>query len=398
MRILITTDWYKPAVNGVVTSVLALRRGLEMRGHDVRILTLSQDSRSYIDDGVIYQASHGCSFIYQKARFSLRLDRFLLKEIMDWQPDIIHSQCEFSTFRMARKIAVRCNIPIVHTFHTDYEYYTRYCRIPDVLGKFFSRLTFRRTARHVSSIIVPTAKTARMVSRYGIKEQCFIVPSGIDTEKFSASGDSQSRSELRCMYGLADDDFVLLYLGRVAEEKNIDELMRFSSGIEDSSFRLVVAGDGPYRERAESLAHDLGMDGRVVFTGMVPPEMAARYYHMADAFATASTSETQGLCIIEALASSLPVICCDDPVFSDVIIPGYNGFAYSCREDFTEAVSGLLEDREKLCAMAGNAGYSAQRFSVAAFAGNAERIYQSLICHSTCDGGYSIQVEAEACK
>ena len=101
MRILITTDWYIPAVNGVVSSVLALMKGLEERGHEVKILTLSQQNRSYTEGNVLYQAAHNCSFVYQKARFSLRMDKSILRRILDWKPDVIHSQCEFSTFRMA---------------------------------------------------------------------------------------------------------------------------------------------------------------------------------------------------------------------------------------------------------------------------------------------------------
>lgn len=126
MKVLITTDWYKPAINGVVTSVCNLREELQQRGHEVKILTLSRTAHSYEEEGVIYMGSVNAGYIYPGARLRVSPGRELYCRIIEWQPDIVHSQCEFSTFFMAKRIAEECKIPLVHTYHTVYEDYTHY--------------------------------------------------------------------------------------------------------------------------------------------------------------------------------------------------------------------------------------------------------------------------------
>ena len=112
MKVLITTDWYKPTINGVVTSVCNLREELQQRGHEVKILTLSRTARSYEEEGVIYMGSVNAGYIYPGARFRVSPGRELYRGIIEWNPDIVHSQCEFSTFFMAKKIAEECKIPL----------------------------------------------------------------------------------------------------------------------------------------------------------------------------------------------------------------------------------------------------------------------------------------------
>ena len=106
MKVLLTTDWYAPAVNGVVTSVKNLRRELERRGHEVRILTLSQTTRSREQDGVTALGSVAAGLIYPGARLRTALAGGYVRELVEWGPDVVHSQCEFSTFFLARRIAV----------------------------------------------------------------------------------------------------------------------------------------------------------------------------------------------------------------------------------------------------------------------------------------------------
>lgn len=124
MKILITSDWYEPVTNGVVTSVSNLCRGLEEAGHEVRILTLSDSIHARKAGKVYYLGSVNMEIVYPNARVSFNLHHFrrgtkarnceFLKELIAWNPDIVHSQCEFSTFLFAKKIAERCHVPLVH--------------------------------------------------------------------------------------------------------------------------------------------------------------------------------------------------------------------------------------------------------------------------------------------
>ncbi|WP_158413490.1 glycosyltransferase [Gracilibacillus boraciitolerans] len=126
MKILITTECYIPVINGVVTSIVNLRKELQILGHDVRVLTLSTTNKSFQESDIYYMSSLSMGKIYPGARISLSTHHSYLEEMIKWQPDIIHSQCEFSTFRIAKQIAKTINIPIVHTYHTVYEDYTHY--------------------------------------------------------------------------------------------------------------------------------------------------------------------------------------------------------------------------------------------------------------------------------
>lgn len=111
MKILITTDWYEPIVNGVVTSVLNLKRELEARGHEVKVLTLSETGASYKYNEVYYVKSMDLGYIYPNARAVLPYRNPYVGELIDWEPDVVHSQCEFMTFQYAVKISKKMRMP-----------------------------------------------------------------------------------------------------------------------------------------------------------------------------------------------------------------------------------------------------------------------------------------------
>ena len=168
MKILITTDWYTPAVNGVVTSVKNLQRELERRGHEVRILTLSQSLHSWSRDGVTAIGSVNAGRIYPGARLRTAMAGRWVRELMDWRPDVIHSQCEFSTFFLARRIAEELDVPLVHTYHTVYEDYTHYFSPSVRWGRCAVAAFSRWVAAQVDGMIAPTGKVRGLLQGYGV--------------------------------------------------------------------------------------------------------------------------------------------------------------------------------------------------------------------------------------
>ena len=184
MKILITSDGYTPAVNGVVTSVLNLRRELEARGHEVRVLTLSQDLRSSVRDGVTYIGSVPVGLIYPGARLRAVLAGRYIRELVEWGPEVVHSQCEFSTFFLARRIAEELDVPLVHTYHTVYEDYTHYFSPSVRLGRRAVETLTRWVAGLTDCIIAPTGKVRTLLEDYGVTVPVFVVPSGIDLRRF----------------------------------------------------------------------------------------------------------------------------------------------------------------------------------------------------------------------
>ncbi|WP_037286539.1 glycosyltransferase family 4 protein [Saccharibacillus sacchari] len=374
MKILITTECYRPIINGVVTSVVNLQSELEKNGHEVRILTLSPDARSFEQDGVTYIGS--VAALYPGVRTALRVHRRELRSLLDWKPDVVHSQCEFSTFRMARYIAGKLNIPIVHTYHTVYEDYTHYFSPSQTWGKAAVAWFSRNTLRHVQCVVAPTEKVHGLLTGYGVPGDIQIVPTGVDLGQFQTELSDERRSLLRKKLGLTEKDVVLVSVGRLAKEKNLEEILRFASEYPSPGVKLLVVGDGPHRSSLERYAAELGLGDRIAFAGMVQPHEVADYYRLGDLFVSASNSETQGLTYIEAMASGLPVLCRRDDCLKGVVDTGVNGWQYESFEQFKEALSSVLNSRERLIELGEHARHKALgKYSSSAFAESAEQIY-----------------------
>ncbi len=294
MKVLITTDCYTPTVNGVVTSVKNLKSELTKRGHEVRILTLSNSLLSWERDGVMYLGSLNAGKIYPGARLSLSRDNKYIDEILEWKPEIVHSQSEFSSLSIARKISSKLHVPLVHTYHTVYEDYTHYFSPVEKWGKTMATLFTRAALKHTNCVIAPTHKVFSLLKEYGIMQEVRVIPTGIDLNRFRTAITEKEKGTLRKAIGVPEGNKVLVTVGRLAKEKNVEEILRFISKTGDMKITLVVVGDGPHKEFLMKFSEQLGLGDRVVFTGMVPPTEVGAFYQLGDVFVCASNSETQG--------------------------------------------------------------------------------------------------------
>ncbi len=375
MKILITTDWYRPVVNGVVTSVTALSGALRALGHDVRILTLSGDHRSYASGGVYYLGSVGVGAVYPNARLRMTRGDELAAALIAWRPDVVHSQCEFSTFAAARRIARACHCPLVHTYHTVYEDLTHYFSPNEPLGRRLAELFTRHVLAQTDAVIAPTDKTRALLLRYGVAAPVFTVPTGIPLAPFGAPEPPAARQALRASLGLGPDDLTLVYVGRLAHEKNVGELISLL-GRAPESVKLLLVGDGPERGALEAQSRAPGLSGRVIFAGMAAPERVAAYYKAGDIFVSASACETQGLTYIEAMACGLPLLCRADACLRGVLEPGKTGWFYKTPEEFSAALC-ALSDGPARQAFGASARRASERFSAGRFARAALAVYES---------------------
>lgn len=380
MKILITTDWYSPAVNGVVTSVLNLRRELELRGHEVRVLTLSQDLHSSVQDGVTRIGSVAAGLVYPGVRLRTALAGRWVRELVEWGPDVVHSQCEFSTFFLARRIAEELNVPLIHTYHTVYEDYTHYFSPSVRLGRRAVAALSRWVAARTDCMIAPTGKVRTLLQGYGVRTPAFVVPSGIDLRRFQRPPVPGCRASLLAALDIPRENLVLVSVGRLAAEKNLDELLRFRAAMGDQAVTLLLVGDGPYRAQLEREAADLGLRApQVVFAGMVPPQQVAEWYQLGDLFVSASSSETQGLTYVEALAAGVPALCRADPCLSGVIRDGENGWQFRDFSDFMSKLETFRAHPELRRALSEQAAASARDYSAEEFARRVEAIYLAQI-------------------
>ena len=386
MKILITTDWYTPAVNGVVTSVKNLRRELEARGHEVRILTLSPDLRSETAAGVTRIGSIGAGRIYPGARLRTALAGRWVRQLVEWGPDVVHSQCEFSTFFLARRIAEELNVPLVHTYHTVYEDYTHYFSPSVRWGRRAAAVFSRWITGQTDCVIAPTGKVRQLLLGYGVERPVLVIPSGIDLRRFHRPRDPMAEAVLRASLEIPAGRTVLLFVGRLAAEKNVEELLELRKALGDRPVTLLLVGDGPHRQALEARAAELGLTAPdVIFAGQVPPEQVADWYRLGTVFVSASTSETQGLTYAEALASGLPVLCRADPCLDGVIRRGENGWQYETAEAFLRQMETILEDSALVTSMRAAAAASAEPFSAERFARRVEAVYLDQISRRTAE-------------
>ena len=328
MRIGLFTDSYTPDINGVSTSVFNLRKALMKMGHTVYIVTVNNSiiKHEYDEKEKILKLPGIPVGIYNY-RFSEIYSISTIKIIKKWNLDVIHSHTEFGVGIFARILSKQFKIPLVHTYHTLYEDYTHYIthnhfdKLSKNIVKNLTKLYCVKTAKET---IVPTNKIYKLFKeKYMIDKNINIIPSGIDIDRFYKENVSPTKVEqIKKKYGITKQDFTLIFVGRLATEKNIEFLLNAEQKmIEKKIFntKLLIVGDGPEKEKYINIARKLNIFDKVIFTGKIKQEEIQYYYQCADAFVTASNSETQGLTVIEAMASEVVPICINDMAFLEMV-------------------------------------------------------------------------------
>ena len=189
----------------------------------------------------------------------------------------------------------------------------------------------------------------------GIKLKANVVPTGFDFTPFKERNEEKI-SELRSKFGISKDDYVILYLGRIAKEKSIDVLIEgfgeYLSKYEAKNVKLVIAGGGPDLKRLQGVVKKKKLEDKIIFTDRVEPKDTPAYYHLGDAYAFASVTETQGLTYLEALAAGLPIILRYDESYKDVIQNDVNGFVYTDTHQLADQINKVInlspKDRENI--------------------------------------------------
>lgn len=385
MRIGLFSDTYVPDINGVVTSVLALKEGLEKQGHTVFVVTTHQSViKAAYENNVLYLPGVELKFLYGYTMSSPIHIRGL-EIVNEMALDIIHVHSEFGVGIFGRIAAKQLKLPLVSTYHTQYEDYTHYVnllnsgRFEDFSKKAVATLS-RMYSRSLQSIIAPSEKTKKMLLRYDIRKEITVIPTGLDFKKFKVIND-ELVEEIKNTYQL-HDKFVITYLGRVAEEKGIDVVFNaFSELIKvKPNVRLMIVGGGPQLEDLKALSVSLGLKDVVIFVGPVKAELVPSYYHASNAFVSASLTETQGLTYIEALASGLVVFARPDKPLEEVVLDHKTGFLFESSEEFVLKACEYMEmSLEEKQVMKDNADVVLVPYDIDVFIDNVLKVYQKAI-------------------
>jgi len=383
MRIGIFTETYTPYISGLVTSEIMLKKGLEKLGHEVYVVTANLESfhYEYDEEEHILRIPGIPTGIYD-SRLTAVYPLKAVNIIKNWNLDIIHSQTEFAMGTFARLMAYQLDIPLVHTYHTMYEDYVHYVtkgyfdRSSKKLVEYLTKFYCDKTAQE---LIVPSKKTYDLFKeKYKVDKPIHIVPTGIDVERFYKEKlDNKILKELKTELGIKTNEKVILFVGRLAKEKNIEFLIENHISIcKKNKCKLMIVGDGPDYDHYIDLIKKNHLESSVIVTGSVPWTEIPYYYGIADIFVTASTTETQGLTIIEAMAASLPVVCIDDESFNTVIINGLNGNLFTDKKSYQKSITTLLNNSSKLDIMSKQARITADSHSLKYYAEKILDVYR----------------------
>lgn len=380
MKILITTDTYFPMINGVVVSTNNLYKELKNHGHDVKIMTLSHTEDEKVEGDIYYLKSIKVN-IYPDARIKVPFYNKLVKEIINWRPDVVHSQTEFSTMMVAKYIVNKLNIPQLHTYHTMYEDYLNYLFGGRILKRSTAAKITKLLLNTFNGVIAPTDKTKEVLIKYGVNSDIHTIPTGIDLSRFQREITNAEKIKLLSKLGLRREDKIMVYVGRIAEEKNITEIISLFPKVmhKVKNAKLLIVGGGPELQFLKHQVTEKNLDTHIIFTGMVQPDEVYKYYNLGDIFVTASTSETQGLTYLEALSSGCPVVCKYDNCVEDVIIQGQNGFSYRNDWEFCEYASEILLNKDLREKMSIEAQCKAKEYSSVTFANRIFDVYDKVI-------------------
>jgi glycosyltransferase involved in cell wall biosynthesis len=309
MKILMISDVYFPRVNGVSTSIQTFRGELATRGHRVDLVAPAYPGAPGDEPGVHRVRSRGVPLDPEDRLMARSQARTTLQALERERFDIVHIQTPFLAHYLGIAFARRQRVPVVETYHTFFEEYLYHYVpfVPRAAMRALARTVSRRQAAQVDRLLVPSTAMRDKLADYGVGTPMQILPTGIPVDRLSG-GDGR---RFRAQHDLTPEDRVMLFVGRVAHEKNIGFLLHaFRQAAERSAgLRLVIAGEGPALPGLRELADRLGVAARTRFVGYLDRDGALQdCYRAADAFVFASRTETQGLVLLEALALGVPVV------------------------------------------------------------------------------------------
>ena len=381
MNIGVFTDTYYPQINGVVTSTRMLEKELNKLGHQVFIITTTNPDVTHAAPRVFRLPSMPFIFLPSQ-RVTFLYSPKLLVKLKQLKLDIVHTQTEFPVGIFGKIVSEFYRIPMVHTYHTMYEDYVHYIAnghlITPKIAQKFSRIFCNRA----DIVISPVQKTREYLDEIGVIRPIRVIPTGLDFSPFLKENYSREQIDLvKAELGISPEDPVIITIGRVAKEKSIDVLIEQMPKLREKlpNVKLVIVGPGPYIEVLKNLAEQLCVTGMVIFTGGRPWEVIPLYYQIGDVFATASTSETQGLTYIEAMAGKTPVVVKRDRSVEDIIINGETGYCFEQNYEAADMLYRALTNREEAKKMAEEGFKRISHLSAAHFASQVEQVYNEAL-------------------
>ncbi len=381
MRILMISDVYFPRVNGVSTSIQTFRRELQLLGHKVALIVPGYLAPYADEASVIRIPARKVPFDPEDRMMKYGAARDLTARLAGSRFDVVHIQTPFVAHYLGVRIANQMGVPRVETYHTFFEEYLYHYIpfVPRAVSKDLARRFARAHGRNVDELIVPSGAMRDRLIEYGVSAPMSVLPTGIPLPDFSTA----DGTAFRLIYNIAPGRPTLLFVGRVAFEKNIDFLIRALAIAVRSvpDLLLIIAGEGPAKAHLEGEVAKLRLQKNVLFIGYLDRSDALpACYAAADAFVFASRTETQGLVLLEAMAMGLPVISLAVMGTSDILNARRGALVPSDDEsDFAANILKLVADDQLRLRLASDARDYARDWESGAIARKLLRLYERVI-------------------
>jgi len=326
-------DSYLPEINGVVTSLVSSTRELRRRGHRVIVIAPSHEG-AVDDDPDVFRLRSSPFPFYPQFRMAFPLPAKLLATLPRMPFDVIHVHSMFFIGCLGAYLAQFRRMPLVFTYHTLWTEYAHYVPVDPGFTRAQAVWVSREFCNRATRVIAPTHGIRTLLATYGVNRPATVLPSGVDVSVFELSVADAPRIR-------AGGGPIALFVGRLGKEKNVDLVLDAfdvaARRIPD--LRLIVVGSGPHEEALRRHANELASSPRIRFTGALDQRELGAYYAAADAFVFASTTETQGLVLLEAMTHGVPVAAVDCPVSREVVA-GESGLL--CAERASELGEALV--------------------------------------------------------
>lgn len=391
MRIGIFSECYLPTLNGVVVSIETFRKEMEKRGHEYFIF--APETKDYED---LAPQKGGPDHVFRfpsfrwpgQATYPIAWPvnhRELAHQISRLNLDIIHTQHLFTMGRAGLWVGRKLGIPVVYTYHTLIAEYTHYVPLLGGLTKHAIIELSQNFCNACDQVATPSPSMKKILLSYGVTTPIEPIPTGINLADLQHPF---PETFVRQSWNIPANRKILLYLSRVAKEKNIDFLLRAIRHLAklrqhkhgQIDFHLLMVGGGPELKFYEQLAKKWGLEHFVTFTDMIKKEVANRYFGVADIFVFPSITETQGIVITEAMAAGTPVVAVDQMGPSDIVKSGDDGYLTDLKiEPFVAKINKLLDDDALRRNMGQKARKHAEDYSGLNCAVKMEKLYEQTI-------------------
>ncbi len=385
LKIAMFTNNYFPVIGGVPISIDRLARGLRELGHEVYIFAPDYPEHQEDDDNVIR-----CKLLYhfQKEGMDMVIPNVYNSEIEDkfkaHNFDVVHAHHPFLLGAKGRSLGEKFDKSVVFTYHTRLEKYAHYLPGFFFIRRLFenrvSHLMIKRFANKCEGIFAPTDSTREYLRNIGVRSNIRVLPTGVDLKQYEH--DEKELVPLKEKY-VRKEEITLITVSRLSKEKNLYFLLDGLKQIKertDKKFKCLIVGDGSEKDNLKEYVKEKEIEENVEFVGAVDYQEINKYYLIADLFIFASTTETQGMVLLEAMAGYTPVVAVRSSGIDDVVENGFNG--YKTVEDisaWSDKVIKLIKDKELYNKTAGNARKTAEKYSLKNMAKEASEMYREVL-------------------